>query len=291
MEKERIEKAIRDHCIALGMKINHQGQGYVSTNEENLIQIFHNWDIIKAEIETGQGNELKGDEINPPKFNAVLSSSALGVNNFAPFKEHINQFCFYNYTDFKEGTFEKKLPTGISTPNLDFYLEGSYNVIGIESKFTENLYAKLPNQTNRNEKQGNLEKYLNRKKLSFLPDGYEQTVIEFYKDYDRKMHLDVAQLIKHAIGLINKASTKYKFILNQIYTNPVLVYIYWQPSNWYAFDIYKHHEQEIEEFKRRIDPFIHFIPISYLEFWKIYEKTPLFSAHIEKVKRRYYLKA
>ena len=79
------------------------------------------------------------------KFNAIHSSSALAVNNFAPFKEQFDSLSFMNYSNFIEASFEKKLPTGISTPNLDFYLETKFEIIGIEAKFTEHLSKKLPN--------------------------------------------------------------------------------------------------------------------------------------------------
>lgn len=101
------------------------------------------------------------------------------------------------------------------------------------------------------------------------------------------MHLDVAQLIKHFIGITNKRILKYKFISNRINVLPVLVYIYWQPANWYNIDIYCQHAKEIEDFKVRIEPFLVFIPISYLEFWKMYENDKIFGTHIQKVKERY----
>lgn len=276
MTKQDILNKIFDHNRDLNMVLDNKG--YVNSNEENLIKPFANWDEIKKELNDGQGNELKH------KFNATHSSSALAVNNFAPFKEHYKDFSFLNYSEFIEASFEKKLPTGISIPNLDFYLETKFEIVGIESKFTEHLSKKLPNHDK------NLNKYLNHPKLDYLSKDFHNDLIEHYANENDKMYLDVAQLIKHGIGIIKKAQTKYKFILNAMITQPILVYIYWQPNNWYNHDIFRKHADEIEIFKKKIQPFLTFIPLSYLDFWKSYENDRIFGNHIKDVKERYLFK-
>jgi hypothetical protein len=70
-------------------------------------------------------------------------------------------------------------------------------------------------------------------------------------------------------------------------TQPILVYIYWEPSNWYNFEIFRKHADEIEKFKKFVQPFLTFIPLSYLDFWKAYENDRLLGSHIEKMKERY----
>jgi len=279
MNKQEILNIIIRHCKALKMKPDKKG--YVKTYEENLIQIFDNWKEIKKELGEGQGGELIPDKKGLIKFNAVHSSSALGVNNFATFKKDHQNFKFLNYSDFTEISFEKKLSTRISTPNLDFYIETKYEIIGFESKFTEYLSPKFPNYDK------NLDKYLHHSKLDYLPKSYHDDLIKHYVNSPNKLHLDVAQLIKHGIGIIHKAQSKYNFMLNALITQPVLVYIYWQPSNWYNFEIFRKHADEIEEFRKLVQPFLTFISLSYLDFWKAYENDRLFGAHIEKVKERY----
>lgn len=279
MKREETINILIKHFNALGIHTN--SQGYVLNNEDNLITQFNNWGVIQNEIGNGNGSELKPDSNGVIKFNASYSSSALCVNNFAPFKEMKDKFSLFNYSGFTEATFEKKLPTNISIPNLDFYLESAYEVIGIESKFIEVLDCKLPNN--------NLSKYIaKRQQLSYLPDNFFK-IMEYYICKDFKMNLDVAQLIKHSIGLIKRSISKYKFVLNSMLVKPILVYIYWQPVNWYKFDLYQKHEDEINEFKSIINDYLIFIPISYLEFWKCYENDNLFGNHIKKVKSRYYI--
>ncbi|MDP2038266.1 MAG: hypothetical protein Q8L04_12860, partial [Ignavibacteria bacterium] len=251
--------------------------GYVLSNEDNLIDSFPNWSEIKSELSNGSGSELNG------KFNAVYSSSALCVNNFAPFKLYKDNISILGFSNFIEASFEKKLPTSLggTPPNLDFYLETQYEIIGIESKFLETIDEKAPN------KNSNFAPYLkNISKLFYLPEGFIELIKQYDSD-DKKRQLDIAQLLKHSIGIIHRCKTKYEFFLNSMFTKPVLVYIYWQPQNWFNVDIYCNHENEIIQFSDEIRKFITFIPISYLEFWKVYENDRRFSEHIGKMKERY----
>ncbi len=76
------------------------------------------------------------------------------------------------------------------------------------------------------------------------------------------MFLNVAQLIKHSIGLLkNKGNNE-----------AILVYIYWQPKRWDkngAFQkIYEQHNKEIEDFAKRINKFITFKHLSYSDLWE-----------------------
>lgn len=217
------------------------------------------------------------------KFNAVHSSSALCVNNFAVLKQHVLNLTFQKqYSNFIDCTFEKKLPTGISTPNLDFYLESDSTIIGFESKFTEHFSSKLPN------KDGNLNKYLDRKELNYLPDTFK-TVIDKYIQITDKLNLDVAQLIKHSIGLIKRNVIRDKVILdrNLNVSKPVLVYIYWEPTNYLDYSNLIKHRTEIDEFCKDINEYIEFIPMTYSELWKSYENDELYRDHFKKIKKRY----
>ena len=82
--KNVIDKIIK-HVKTRGMKPDRKG--YVKSNQENLIGKFNNWNEIHFEFDKGQGSELKPDSSGIIKFNAIHSSSALCVNNFAPFKQ------------------------------------------------------------------------------------------------------------------------------------------------------------------------------------------------------------
>ncbi|WP_417356909.1 PGN_0703 family putative restriction endonuclease [Flavobacterium sp.] len=245
--------------------LNCNDKGYLNCNTDNLMFDKGLWDKFQHEFVNGQGSELKS------KFNAVHSSAALCVNNFALFKEKFKEVSFCEYSDFTEAVFEKKLPTGISTPNLDFYLENKDFIIGIESKFTETLSKKLPNQNQ------NLEKYLNRSQLNYLDTSFNR-LINYYIKCTEKKHLDCAQLIKHAIGLIKAGKEKKK---------PVLVYLYWLPKNYNEFEVFKKHSEEVVEFTCKIKELIDFIPMSYLDFWNTYQKQEIMRKAVENLRKRY----
>jgi len=271
MSNSKIQEKIIEKAVEYGL--NPNAKGYVASNTANLISTVDSWNEIEKELDNGQGSELRPDKNGITKFNAVHSSSALCVNNFGLLKSRLSRFTFLNYSSFNEATFEKKLPTGISKPNLDFYLENEKVLIGIESKFTETLEKKLPNK--------NLEKYLNRKELEYLPKSF-QKIIKSYIASTERIHLDVAQLIKHSIGLLNAGQKNKK--------KPILVYIYWLPVNWVHFDIFKQHNIEINEFKNSINEYIDFVPMSYLEFWNHYGVEPTLKESIYEMRKRYELK-
>ena len=251
-------------------------KGYITSMnpEDNLIQNVTNWNIIKTEIGKGQGGELKVNKNGRIKFCALHSSSALCVNNFAIFKKNPKDISFLGYSNFTEAVFEKKVSTGISTPNLDFYLKNSKTIIGIESKFTEYLTSKIEHTKD------NLSKYFMREEFNFLPRLFDSIILNYINCSD-KMFLNVAQLIKHSIGLLKNKGNK----------KPILVYIYWQPKKWDtngAFQkIYEQHNKEIEDFAKRINKFITFKHLSYTDLWNEYKKHDIFKKNIELIKAKY----
>ena len=265
-----IKKRVIDYHKSIGYDVD--SKGYVTSPEVNLIAKFPNWEIIKNEVKNGDGNELsrKKGRIN---FHAVHSSCALCVNHFAMVKHHKNNISLFESPAFDEAIFEKKLSTGISTPNLDFYLKNDAKVIGIESKFTEVLTPALPN------KEKNLDKYLTAK-LNF-PTRFND-VIEHYRNCD-KMYLNVAQLLKHMMGMFNETSNVNKG------AKVCLVYLYWVPSNWKYIKIYQEHEKELEAFKKQISGFpVEFEAYSYIEFWKNLERNEVLKEYVDKIKDRYW---
>ena len=257
---------------------------YVKSPQHNLVEPLSNddWNQIEKEFNKGKGGELKSKKGNPPNFQAVISSSALCVNNFVPFKKHYTKLSFLDYSGFDEAHFEQKLRTrlGGTLPHLDFYLASPKVVIGIESKFIEYFDMQAPNhpiESPTGGKKNNLEPYRNREKLHYLPKGFHESIIEHYFADDKPQHLDVAQLIKHTVGLLKNCRGK----------KPVLVYLYWEPFDPMADNLFDKHWDEIEKFKYRIERFIEFVPLSYPRFWKWHENDTLLKEHIHKVRERY----
>ena len=293
MSHSKIAKAVKERQAEyLAPKKVDEKYYLTSQNpQDNLIEGVLNWldwEDIEKDINEGKGNELNGR--GRQKFLAVHSSSALCVNNFAPFRMHFAELSFLGYSGFIEAKFEKKQPTGLkqangqdrTPPHLDFCLETKKTIIGIESKFTEYFGTKRPNHPRKHSDiakclKNNLEPYCNRTKLNYLPKGFHESIIEHYFCDDKPQHLDVAQLIKHTIGLLNNCGKK----------EAVLVYLYWEPFNSTIDNLFAEHRHNIEMFKHRIEHFIEFVPLSYPEFWKMYENDALLKDHFVKVKERY----
>lgn len=270
--QDAVLKAIRSHCLQMGMTFDADAR--VETAEESLLRSTAHWPSIREELERGGGSELKSRGGKRPKFHSLHSSAALCVDAFAPFKEQPEAIRFLGYVPFLVARFEMKLKTGISRPNLDFYLEDKDHVIGIESKYTEWLSPKVPDHG------ANLTMYLHRAdELLVVHDGLIQELIAYYVSEQEKLFLDVAQLIKHALGLFACAA--------QNDTVPVLVYVYWVPRN--APDLVEHrrHLSVIAEFGQRISPFLSFRALSYTELWEVLENDSHYRDTLPLLRKRY----
>lgn len=175
------------------------------------------------------------------------------------------------------------MPTGISTPDIDFYIKNNSSIYAFESKYIEHLTPKLPNCIRSGETVGNLQKYVDRQHELNLPDRFIDEILQYYINCQKKMYLDVSQLIKHAIGIMN----------NDTDLKKTLVYIYWLPVNHQDFELFEKHQAEIQKFKERVLPFnsyINFHSISYIDFWNGLENNERFGNHVKKVKQRYNIK-
>lgn len=241
--------------------------GYVFNNNENLVGDI-NIELFHDDLMQGSGNELLS------KFNALYSSAALAVNNFAIVKRHLKDFSFLNYTNFTSADFERKFKTGLlgTSPNLDFTLESNNNIVAFESKYLELL----------NKKKVIFKSSYNKDKLKYLNDFW----LDLIKMYANNEHyLDIAQLIKHAIGLMN-----YNYNLpNKEIKKVILVYVFWTPTNYQKFAEYQIHAEELIKFSNILENQndIEFLSLTYEEFWKMYENNNVFQNHFEKMKTRY----
>lgn len=269
-----IEKIIERQKEIIGKETD--GDYIKSMNpQDNLLRTINNWSDIEKDFRGSQGGELKKDKDGRKKFCSVRSSSALCVNNFAPFKESRQEihFIYNGNSNFDKAKFEMPLSTGISTPNLDFYLENINIIIGFESKFTEHFEKNIAHT------KANLCKYFMREELYYLPRLFDGLILHYINCTD-KMYLDVAQLIKHLIGLINNKKNR----------KAILVYIYWEPINWKEISIFEQHRKELDDFAKRIEKFedvITFKSLSYSDFWKEYENCELLKEHIKLMRGRY----
>lgn len=259
--RKKIEKVIVEKS-----RIPHTN-GYVLNNRDNLINGV-DLNLFQNDLIQGNGNEL----VN--KFKALFSSSALVVNNFAIVKKHKNIFTFLGYSGFTDASFERQFITGLkgTPPNLDFVIENDEVIIAFESKYLELL----------NQKKAKFKSSYNKDNLIYLGNFWFDLMNKYN---ERKLNLDVAQLIKHSIGLtnyrLNFSNSKNKKV--------ILIYIYWTPNNLANFEVYNKHSEEIRKFSKLLSEQtdIEFKTMSYNEFWEIFTETSIFKDHFDKLKSRY----
>jgi hypothetical protein len=162
----------------------------------------------------GDGSETKDSTTRLAKMKALHSSSALPVNVFQYWQEKdvspllyacrlINRRPFNSETLPNAVRFEQKFEICDNKkdfpkkPNLDVVIEYDHNVYAIESKFTEPY----------NGKPKGLRKVYTSAQLDELWKGIpslQKLANIISPDINKFEYLDVAQLIKHLLGLKNK---------------------------------------------------------------------------------------
>jgi Restriction Endonuclease associating with ARP len=265
--KKQSIQALREALACFAPSVDLDRKGYTVSFHDNLLPAVRPEDF-EADLRQGDGNELE------TKFRAAHSSSALGVNCFAPFHSCLADLTILGKQEFDSFQFEAKCPTGLRgrrAPNLDLLLQTNGEIIGIESKLTE---------------------YLTRHQAKFSP-AYEDQIQDhrrdqgWFKEMLRLMDepraydwLNAAQLIKHAFGLDHSFPGK-----------PVtLLYLFWEPAETEGHPVFTEHRREIDDFSKRISgsgP--QFRAMSYPELWNSWQETApdWLTDHLRNLSARY----
>jgi hypothetical protein len=244
------------------LKVDHRG--YLDKISENLIHGINLVDF-ESDLTQGSGNELT------KKFLAIHSSSALVVNHFAFFKNNIKKLKLFSYSNFSFLKFEGKLPIGLkgTPPNLDVLIKSDSELIGIESKFLEYTEKKKVKFS---------DSYFKEDRLPYLGNKWFDLIKKYQ---DMSMHLDVAQLIKHSIGLMKNKEDK----------RAILIYIFWEPENYHEIDLYKIHRDELDRFSEDMSFFdITFHWYSYKCLWDFWDKYSETNQLSKNLRDRYSIK-
>ena len=217
---------------------------------------------FEADVRQGDGNELAG------KFRAVHSSTALAVNSFAPFKQHLSALTLLGAGGFSSLGFERKCHHGLrrgNSPNLDVVVEGPVRVVAIESKCTEYFAAHTAEFKPAYDAEIIDERragpwFSMMRRLTAVPNTFRR--------------LNAAQLVKHSFGLAHT------FPGRQV----TLLYLFWEPMNPEAFHAFADHRAEIGLFAEQVsggNP--SFASMSYPDLWKNWEqfgRAEWLSAHV-----------
>jgi len=264
-----IENHIRKkiwECFKANSENSLDPDGYVSEPEYNLIPGIE-IEGFREDFEDGSGNELY------KKFRAAHSSSALAVNTFARWRKDPSSLNIFGNTNFNTLKFEGKCSTGLggTPPNLDILLTNDDSIVGIESKFTEFLKQKKPHFSSSYQ----------REKLPQAEDEW-WGLLEKVRDGDSQ-YLDVAQLIKHYLGL--RCLNDKDSLSNHKIT---LLYLFWEPENWKDYEVFRNHRKEIENFINQVkDTSVEFVAKSYHELWTEWDSQNDITNHLESLRKRY----
>lgn len=265
--RQRCVDALAKACVDVRPAIQLNSIGYHSDFREALVEGVSPSAFVD-DLQAGAGQELQS------KFLAPHSSSALAVNSFGWFAGKAGQICLGDHKHLSLVGFEQKFPTGLARaqpPNLDIVLEGEGTLVAIESKCLEYLSPKVPKFSTRYR-----DEILDERR-----DGpWYKEMLRILDDKDHGYrHLDVAQLIKHALGLSYKQRR-----------NVVLVYLWWEPLNAGEFPIFSAHRDEISRLSRRVKGGdIAFHHMSYGELWSQWRASGRedLQAHVDRLHSRY----
>lgn len=240
---------------------------YAETAEDNLIEGVALKDFAE-DLGGGAGQELRS------KFRAAYSSAALAVNCFAVFRPEGRTFAIGRHERLTLDGFERRFPTGLARaqpPHLDVVATGPTGLVAIESKCTE---------------------YLSPKVAVFSPRyaeiGDERAQGPWFNEMRRLVEaqgqgyrwLDVAQLIKHALGLSHGRAG-----------HPMtLVYLWWEPLDHHASPIFAEHRAEVAALAERVaggSPA--FLPLTYADLWQAWDARgdDALTQHVARLRARY----
>ena len=211
----------------------------------------------------------------PAKFCAAYSSSALVVNSFGPFRHAPDKLVLAGDSGYAEAMFERRCPNGLQgkSPNLDFFAANRTSVVGVESKFLEPLRPPKVDFSDQ------YRPAMNMKAESVWRQVYESLVA----DPKRFKHLDVAQLVKHYLGLWHSF---------RAHEEPKrLVYLYWEPMNAGSIPEFVAHRRELSILAAEVTSSeVRFIFLSYLQLWQTWlAESPWdgIRAHVDALRQRY----
>ena len=172
----------------------------------------------------GAKGELRPARSGTVSAHAAWSSTALVCSTFAPWRHRLPSL-----------RLEERLhiPHGGGTPNLDVAFDTrERRLVGIESKLTEHL-APRPARAWR-------PAYRRPAMLAALEGGWAEVFAALLEDRWAPVHLDVPQLVKHALSLQGRDAD--------------LVLVFWEPANGDDLPEVRTHREELAELRDRLGP-------------------------------------
>jgi hypothetical protein len=222
-----------------------------------------------------------GDEIASGKFRSLDSSAALAVNAFAWFHGQPDLLPILPGSESAgwpalgvEVEYSARFPwAGGRHPWLDAFVTTATHILGIESKRHEPF---------RDAKRVDLSEAYDRPVWGTRMGPFESLRDRLRSGEQRFKHLDAAQLVKHAFGLITESQR----IENK---HPLLVYLYDEPKKWPAEDI-SLHRVEVETFTQAVGgAAVRFIGVRWQDWltrWSLTGQDAI-KAHAQSLRERF----
>jgi hypothetical protein len=250
---------------------------YLLTWELNLVRGVEP-QLVCSALSMGSGGELTEKHGGAPaKFCAPYSSSALCVNSFGFAGSEPGLLDVFGLSGFTTCGFEEKLPTSLSgtPPNVDFVATSPNVRLAVESKFLEPLSRKAP-------------KFVPSYEAAYKhcgDDALNQAYLAVSSGRERFTYLDVAQLLKHALGVLRAPQPP---------ARNVLAYLFWEPTNSLELEPFETHRREIAKFSVLMaGSQIQFLHLSYPDLWRSWQSDQCpekLRQHVSCLIERYELK-
>jgi hypothetical protein len=239
----------------------YDSRGYAADWRQNIFEGLALPEII-ADLSRGAGRELDG------KLRAAHSSAALAVNTFGTWRTDPSLLRLKNLAGFTGMRFEATCPTGLkgTPPHLDLLLDGQIPV-AVESKCTEWMLAAPAKFSDS----------YDRLQGSHGSSQWFEIIRQLRADPNRYQHLDAAQLVKHALGLMNRYAQR----------QVQLWYLYWEPRNSHAWVECGRHRSEADDLaSQTASSNVRLVPMSYRELWADWDRHQS-PQHLARLKIRY----
>ncbi|MFO1066948.1 MAG: hypothetical protein U1E14_00305 [Geminicoccaceae bacterium] len=254
--------------------------GYLPDWQDNLLPDLDPASFT-ADVALGDGGELAVDPRNGVcKFQAVHSSAALCVNVFAPLRSTPEALTLPGMTGAISLSFERQLPMWPGNghgrgraPNLDLVVEAAGSAIAVESKCIEYLDPAKPASFRPS--------YATELPPEARASAWFAVMQRLIAEPVAYRHLNAAQLVKHAFGMIHSLGQPRR----------TLLYLYWEPRDAADHPVFAEHRAEIDRFADlvRDDAAVTFEAMSYPELWASWDAagSNFLPAHVAALRRRY----
>lgn len=273
---ERAHRALRNGFHRVRGAIEVDAGGTAARLDDVLIDGVAR-DSFEADFAASHGPEFEGE------LRRLQAPSTLAVNCFGPWRREAEKLVLAGETGFSQIGFGRSLATGLAGPAtlLDLVAESPAVAIGVEIKLLE--YLRPPEA-------GDAESCRQAVAQALREISDRRTASRWFEQLrlaqdrpDAYQALFVAQLLGHYIALTHCFPDRRK----------VLLYLYWEPTNWRDFAAFKRHRDEVDRFAAAVEgDEVAFRAQSFPEMWAGWAKAAepaWLRAHARRLLARYEL--